>query len=107
MSHEEMVAKYGEENAEFLEQEIGRYKQQYRQFTFIEMGVEPDDRFEQATRERALERGWKFEKVTGDLSLIEGLINGPWDPERYLVVEPGWRVVARYDDGVIAAERAP
>lgn len=105
MSHEEMVAKYGEENAQFLEEEIGRYKKQYSQYTFIQMGVEPDDRFEQRTRERALERGWKFEKVCGDLSLIEGLVNGPWD-ERYLVVEPGWRVVARYDDGIIAAEQA-
>jgi hypothetical protein len=106
MTHAEMVAKYGEENAQFLEEELGRYKRQYSQYTFIQMGVEPDDRFEQQTRERALERGWKFEKVRGDLSLIEGLVNGPWDEERYLVVQPGWRIVARYDDGIIAAEKA-
>lgn len=106
MSHEEMVAKYGEENARFLEEEIGVYKKQYCQYTFIQMGLEPDDRFERRTRERARERGWKFEKVTGDMALIEGLVNGPWDPERYLVVEPGWRVVARYDDGIVASEKA-
>jgi len=106
LSHDEMVAKYGEENAQFLEKEIGGYKKQYRQYTFIQMGVEPDDRFEQRTRECALERGWKFEKVCGDMSLIEGLVNGPWDDQRYLVVQPGWRVVARYDDGIIAAEKA-
>jgi hypothetical protein len=101
-----MVARYGDENARFLEEETGNYKQQYRQYTFIQMGVEPDDRFEQRARERALERGWKFEKVCGDMSLIEGLVNGPWDDQRYLVVEPGWRVVARYDEGIIAAEKA-
>ena len=106
MSHEEMVARYGEENAEFLEQEIGKFKKQYRKYTFIEMGTEPDGRFEQRTRERAIERGWKFEKVAGDMSLIEGLVNGSWDDQRYLVVQPGWRVVARYDDGIIAAEKA-
>jgi hypothetical protein len=104
MGHAEMVARYGEENAQFLEQEIGNYKKHYRQYTFIQMGVEPDGRFEQRTRERAIERGWKFQKICGDMSLIEGLINGPWDDARYLVVKPGWRVVARYDDGIIAAE---
>ena len=106
LTHQEMVARYGDENARFLEEETGNYKQQYRQYTFIQMGVEPDDRFEQRARERALERGWKFEKVCGDMSLIEGLVNGPWDDQRYLVVEPGWRVVARYDEGIIAAEKA-
>jgi hypothetical protein len=106
MSHEEMVAKYGEENARFLEEEIDSYKKQYRQYTYIQMGVEPDDRFERFTREAARERGWKFETVCGDMALIEGLVNGPWDDARYLVVEPGWRVVSTYDDGIIAAEPA-
>ncbi len=106
MSHEEMVAKYGEENAQFLEQEIGNYKTQYRQYTYIQMGVEPDDRFEQRTRECACQRGWKFEKLCGDLSLIRALVDGPWDDDRFLTVEPGWRVIARYDDGIIAAEKA-
>ena len=105
LTHQEMVARYGDENARFLKEETGKYKQQFRQYTFIQMGVEPDDRFEQRARERALERGWKFEKVCGDMSLIEGLVNGPWDAQRYLVVEPGWRVVARHDEGIIAAEK--
>ncbi|MFN7997905.1 MAG: DUF1638 domain-containing protein [Bryobacteraceae bacterium] len=106
MSHEELVAKYGEENAAFLEEELGAYKKQYRQYTFIQMGLEPDDRFERHTQERATERGWKFEKVLGDMTLIETLVNGPWDDKRFLVVEPGWRVVARYDESIISAEKA-
>jgi hypothetical protein len=76
----------------------------YSQLTFIEMGVEPDDRFERQTREEAARRGWAFEKVRGDLSLIERLLDARWDAEDFLVVPPGWRVVARYDDGIIAAE---
>jgi hypothetical protein len=68
------------------------------------MGVEPDDRFERQTREEAARRGWAFEKVRGDLSLIERLLDARWDAEDFLVVPPGWRVVARYDDGIIAAE---
>jgi uncharacterized protein DUF1638 len=104
LTHNEMVAKYGEENAAFLEQELLRYRTSYTQFTFIEMGVEPDDRFERCTIEEAALRGWHYEKVQGDMALIEGLVNGDWDPEKYLVVPPGHRIVARYDDGIIGAE---
>jgi Protein of unknown function (DUF1638) len=106
MNRAELVAKYGEENADFLEKELHHYKVTYSQFTFIEMGIEPDDRFERCTLEEAARRGWKYEKVRGDMSLIQGLVNGDWDNERYLVVEPGCRVVARYDDGIIGTERA-
>lgn len=106
MSRAELVAKYGEENADFLAKELGNYTVSYSQYTFIEMGVEPDDRFERCTLEAARERGWNFEKIRGDMSLIEGLVNGDWDPKRYLVVQPGHRVVARYNDDIIDSELA-
>jgi len=37
--------------------------------------------------------------------MIRMLINGEWDPKEFLVVEPGQRIVARYDEGIIRAER--
>ena len=103
----ELVAKYGPENAEFLKNELHRYTLKYHQFTFIEMGVEPDDRFEKCTLETAMERGWKYEKVKGDMSLIQGLVDGNWDDQRYLVVRPGYRVVALYDDNIMGTEPVP
>jgi hypothetical protein len=105
-TREQLVAKYGEENAAYLFEELTRYKTNYSQFTFIEMGIEPDDRFERRAREEADDRGWKFEKVQGNMALIEALANGDWDESRFLVVPPGHRVAARYgDDGVIGAEK--
>jgi Protein of unknown function (DUF1638) len=93
------------ERAQDLEQIGAELTSNYSQLTFIEMGVEPDDRFERLTREEAARRGWAFEKVRGDLSLIERLVDGQWNAEDFLVVPPGWRVVASYDDGIIAAEK--
>ena len=81
-------------------------RRSYRQLTFIEIGVEPDDRFERHARDEAARRGWQFEKVQGDLSLIQRLVDGVWDEKEFLVVPPGWRVVARYDDDIIGAEPA-
>jgi hypothetical protein len=99
-----LVEKYGEDNARYLFEELHSYQKTYRQFTFIEMGVEPDDRFEKATRQDAAARGWQFEKLRGDLSLLTKLVNGDWDDD-FLVVPPGWRVAATHDDRIITAIR--
>ena len=75
----------------------------YRGLTFIEMGIEPDDRFERRTREEAAERGWTFEKLAGDMGLIQALLDGPWDADRFLVVPPGCRIAPSFDEAVIKA----
>lgn len=104
--YEDLVEKYGEENAKFLWEQLGNYTRNYGQLTFIEMGVEPDDRFERETREEAARRDWKYEKVQGDMSLIARLVDANWSAEDFLVVPPGWRVVARYDEEILGAEKA-
>jgi hypothetical protein len=103
-TYEQLVARYGEDNARYLYETLCCHTRNYRQFTFIEMGVEPDDRFERHTREQAEERGWRYEKVAGDMGMIQRLVDGAWDAREFLVVPPAHRIVARYDDGIIAAE---
>lgn len=107
MSYEELVAKYGEDNAQYLWEQLGGYTKNYRKLTYIEMGIEPDGRFELATRREAAERNMEFEKVRGDMRLIEKLVSGDWDPEEFLIVPPGHRIVARYDEEIVGIEPAP
>lgn len=97
MKYDELVAKYGEDNAEYLYEQLYGYRN-YGQITYIEMGVEPDDRFEQAARRTAEEKGWAFVKERGDLRLIRKLVNGEWDEDEFLVVPPGHRIVVDYAD---------
>jgi hypothetical protein len=66
-----------------------------------EQGTNPD---EQRAREIAEERHWEFEKLSGNLSLLQRLINGDWN-EDFLVVPPGQQIRESYDDDVI--ELAP
>ena len=46
LSFEALVAKYGEDNARFLHDQLGNMTRNYGKIAFIEMGVEPDDRFD-------------------------------------------------------------
>lgn len=105
-TYEELVKMYGEDNAKFLYEELCNHAKNYGQFTFIEMGIEPNDSWEKQTMEEAKSRGWKFAKVKGDMSMLQRLIDGQWDDKEFLVVPPGHRVVARYNDGIIDVEKA-
>ncbi len=104
-SYEELVEKYGEDNARYLWEEMCDLSRNYRQLTFIEMGVEPDDRFERQTRAEAAARGWDYEKVQGDPSMIQRFVDGCWDEQEFLMVRPGGRVAPTYEDNIIALDR--
>lgn len=79
-SFEELVARYGEDNARYLLHELENMTRHYSQVTLLEMGVEPDASFERRAREKAEARGWKFEKV----QRRHGADSAPgrWGPER-------------------------
>jgi hypothetical protein len=50
---------------------------------------------------------WEYKRLPGDASILRDLVEGRWDPERFLVVEPGHRVVQASDGSIIRAEPAP
>ena len=104
-TYDELVAKYGEDNAKFLYDQLCNTTRNYTGLTYIAMGVEPDGRFERQTREEAAERGWKYEQLAGDMTIIQRLVDGPWDDASFLVVPPGCRVAASFDETIIKAER--
>ena len=103
-TYEEFAEKYGEDNAKYLYEQLSDTARNYRQLTFIEMGIEPDDRFEQSAREFGQQRGWAFEKIDGDMCLFRELVDGPWVEERFLVLRPGQQIAASFDDRIIRAE---
>ena len=102
---DDLIERYGEDNGRFLYEEFTRYQQKYDQLTFIETGIEPDGRFEEEARVEAAQKGWRFEKIQGDLKLFRALLAGNWDGASFLVVPPGHRIVARPEQGIVAAER--
>jgi hypothetical protein len=104
LTYEELLAKYGEDNARFLYDQLCNMTRNYSKIAFIEMGVEPDDRFEQQAQGDAAALGWTYEKLQGDMSLIQDLLDARWDANRFLTVPPGFRIVPSYDEQIIRAE---
>jgi hypothetical protein len=105
LTYKELVEKYGEDNAQFLYDQLCDQTKHYRRLTFIEMGLEPDGSFLSTARKRAEEKGLEFGTEQGNLRLIHALVNGPWDESEFLTVPPGDRIVTDFGDGLIRAER--
>jgi hypothetical protein len=101
MTYEQLVEQYGEDNAEFLWEELCNTEKNYSQITFIEMGVEPDDRFEKIAKEEAASKHWKFEKIPGNLTLLQRLLAGDWNNDDFLVVPPHREISANHTENII------
>ena len=98
----EYVAKYGEDNADYLMEIMGAWRTHYRRAAFIAMGVGGEDGPASVASAQAERRGWAFETVEGSLVLLRRLLDGDWGDD-VLVLQPGERLAMSYDDGVVKA----
>ncbi len=105
-SYEELVAKYGCENAEYIIESVGGWEKAYTDLLYIEMGVCDEAPFIEQARERAAEKGWTFSRREGDWSLLERLFAGDWD-EDFVIVPPGGVIEARNDKRVLGVKPRP
>ena len=108
-TYAEYVARYGEDNAAYLMEALGEWRTHYDRAAYVDMGVaapEAAAAAEMRARDDAGRRGWRFDRLAGELLLVKGLIDGPWDPSDYLVLQPGERLGMSYDEGVIRSEPA-
>ena len=100
---DDIAQEYGPEAGQYLAGILCDQTHFYDRLAFIETGIEPDDRFERASRAEAKERGWKFEKINGDLALLRQLVAGEWNEADFLVVPPGFEIHPTYDQRLIEA----
>lgn len=101
--YEEMVAKYGKDNADFIVESMGGWLKHYSRMLYLTMGVCDEEPFLAAARREADERGWEFEQRAGSMTLLEKLFVGPWDDD-FLIVPPGGRIIARNDAEVLGVQ---
>ncbi len=97
VAFEELVAKYGKENAEYLwEIQSGWYKN-YSNAVYINTGLGNIAEYRAHVQALAEQNGWTYSEMEGNLSLLQALVDGDWDEDRFLTVSPGETVLARVD----------
>jgi hypothetical protein len=98
---EALIRKYGEDNGRYLYEKLTRYRSQYRKLTFIETGLEAGGNFVAEAAAEAKQKGWNFERLSGNLAWLRRMVEGEWAEAEFVVAEPGQRIVASYDKGVV------
>ena len=99
-TYDEYVAKYGKENADFIIQSLGAWQDNYTHIAYIDMGLPIDKIYAQHAKQEAAQHKLDFDQITGNLTLIQKLLNGPWNPQDFLLVPPHAKITAN-DDGQI------
>jgi hypothetical protein len=103
--YQEYVEKFGQENADYLMSVMGAWQSHYQRAAFIDLGVGDGAAVEEKSRRTAEERGWRFERLSGNLTLIRRLLAGEWN-EDFLVLAPGEKVAMSYDEEVVCSHKA-
>ena len=103
---EELVAKFGEDNARYIAETLNGWggTNSYDTLAYIDMDIGDFPDQETLAKSEAEEKGWRFERLDGDIGLLRRLVDGEWDPEEFLVVQPGQKIAPTYGNDIIRAE---
>ena len=104
-TYEELLAKFGEDNACYIMETLEGWggTQNYNRLAYIDMDIGGFPEYEKQAREEAEEKGWIFERMQGDISLLQMLVDGEWDSDKFLVVQPGKMIMPTYVGDIVRA----
>ena len=100
---QEYCDKYGPDNGEYLMEMEQHWFKTYDRATYVDLGISDTREDVEYTKQCAEWLGWSFDRQQGDPALLESLLSGEWDEERFLVVRPGQTVRLTADERVIEA----
>ncbi len=100
-SYQEYVEQFGEEHAKYIMDSLGGGLNSYESFTYIDTNVGDQNKLKTHAKENAKENNWNYQELAGDNSLLLKMMNGDWNEEEFLVVQPGDTIEASYSSKVI------
>jgi hypothetical protein len=103
-TYEDWGRKYGEEQARFLMEEMGRWAESYTHGTLIDFNFTRPLKLKEQVCAICKERNWTYSELEGDLSLLRRLVDGDWSENDFLTVEPGQQIMPSFDEKIITSQ---
>lgn len=99
--YKEYVEKYGEDNADYLMEMEQSWLTEYKCALFVDWGLRGNNKLIQYTKECADFLNWEFRLEKGSNQLLKDMLEGNWDEDRFLVIQPNKSVEPSYDNNII------
>lgn len=99
-SFERLAARYGENAAQYLMEQLEGFTKHYTRLAYIDTSANSD--LDAEALRIATANGLRYQRLDGDTGWLARLLGGDWEGDDFLVVKPGESVVLG-DDGLIRA----
>jgi len=103
VSYEKLVEKYGREYAKEIMEFLNSWQKNYQRAVFIDTGAKKRNKYAEYAQAMANEFEWKYEKLTGNLLLLEKLLTAEETDDEVLIVPPGYFTEFNAVEGTLMA----
>lgn len=104
--YDEYVKEYGEVYAKYIVESLGGGLNHYEKLTYIDTEVGEQNKLKEHAKENARDNNWNYEEMEGSTNLLLKMMNGDWNEEEFLVVQPGKTIEPSYCSKVIKTQKS-
>lgn len=77
----------------------------YQGLSYIKWNSLEFPEYEEELKQRAEKKGWKYEEIPGNNTLLKKMVDGEWEERDFLIVPPHHRVEPSYDEEIIKIQK--
>jgi hypothetical protein len=97
--------KYNDEKARYLVEIEKEWTKKYNKAVYIDWGLGNTGSYKQYTKNSAKSLGWNYEELKGDPGLMQRFLDGCWQENEFLILNPGQKISEDInDEGIIKVE---
>ncbi len=100
----EWSERFGDDEARYLLETMDDWTRHYTHGALIDFDFTQPLNLDCSVKDICATRGWEFERVPGDLSLLQRWVDGDWPEKDFLLVRPQQQIAPAYDNSVIASQ---